>query len=151
MATVKRSHKLSKVVPLRQTDGGAFDLHVACCGAVASVAQSSILLGRRSAFTPPQCDHVLIIDSCGVRAQSVLGHVCMPSGLGSLLRYSELMQLGLKGTWCSGITSAPHAEGPGFKFQCVHAYQMNSPDVSMPSAWQPQSIDATPKTGQALL
>ena len=24
------------------------------------------------------------------------------------------------GTWCSGITSAPHAEGPGFKSQCVH-------------------------------
>ena len=23
-----------------------------------------------------------------------------------------------KGTWCSGITSAPHAEGPGFKSQC---------------------------------
>ena len=26
----------------------------------------------------------------------------------------------LKGTWCSGITSASHAEGPGFKSQCVH-------------------------------
>ena len=25
----------------------------------------------------------------------------------------------LKGTWCSGITSAPHAEGPGLKSQCV--------------------------------
>ena len=25
-----------------------------------------------------------------------------------------------KGTWCSGITSASHAEGPGFKSQCVH-------------------------------
>ena len=24
-----------------------------------------------------------------------------------------------KGTWCSGITSAPHAEGPGFKSRCV--------------------------------
>ena len=24
------------------------------------------------------------------------------------------------GAWCSGITSAPHAEGPGFKSQCVH-------------------------------
>jgi hypothetical protein len=29
----------------------------------------------------------------------------------------------LKGTWCSGITSAPHAEGPGFKSQCVHSFQ----------------------------
>ena len=26
----------------------------------------------------------------------------------------------LKGTWCSGITSALYAEGPGFKSQCVH-------------------------------
>ena len=26
----------------------------------------------------------------------------------------------LRGTWCSGITSAPHAEGPGLKSQCVH-------------------------------
>ena len=26
----------------------------------------------------------------------------------------------LTGTWCSGITSASHAEGPGFKSQCVH-------------------------------
>ena len=24
------------------------------------------------------------------------------------------------GTWCSGITSASHAESPGFKSQCVH-------------------------------
>ena len=24
------------------------------------------------------------------------------------------------GTWCSGITSASHAEGLGFKSQCVH-------------------------------
>ena len=27
-----------------------------------------------------------------------------------------------QGTWCSGITSASHAEGPGFKSQCVHAH-----------------------------
>ncbi len=25
-----------------------------------------------------------------------------------------------EGTWCSGITSASHVEGPGFKSQCVH-------------------------------
>ena len=30
----------------------------------------------------------------------------------------------LWGTWCSGITSAPHAEGPGFKSQCVHVSRM---------------------------
>ena len=28
------------------------------------------------------------------------------------------------GTWCSGITSASHAEGPGFKSQCVHLSRM---------------------------
>ena len=28
----------------------------------------------------------------------------------------------LWGTWCSGITSASHAEGPGFKSQCVHLF-----------------------------
>ena len=27
-----------------------------------------------------------------------------------------------QGTWCSGITSASHAEGPGFKSQCVHIH-----------------------------
>ena len=27
----------------------------------------------------------------------------------------------LKGTWCSGITSASHAEGPGLNPQCVHS------------------------------
>ena len=30
----------------------------------------------------------------------------------------------LRGTWCSGITSAPHAEVPGLKSQCVHARQV---------------------------
>ena len=29
------------------------------------------------------------------------------------------------GTWCSGITSAPHAEGPGLKSQCVHLFEAN--------------------------
>ena len=40
----------------------------------------------------------------------------------SLPDYSEccLVHHLLKGTWCSGITSASHAEGPGFKSQCVH-------------------------------
>ena len=31
------------------------------------------------------------------------------------------------GTWCSGITSASHAEGPGFKSQCVHAQCQSIP------------------------
>ena len=32
----------------------------------------------------------------------------------------DLVHLLLKGTWCSGITSASHAEGPGFVSQRVH-------------------------------
>ena len=30
-----------------------------------------------------------------------------------------------KGTWCSGITPAQHAGGPGFKPQCVHCRLMS--------------------------
>ena len=33
---------------------------------------------------------------------------------------SVLAEASLRGTWCSGITSAPHAEGPGLKSLCVH-------------------------------
>ena len=39
--------------------------------------------------------------------------------------FEDVVQISLgciehRGTWCSGITSASHAEGPGFKPQCVH-------------------------------
>ena len=34
-----------------------------------------------------------------------------------------------KGTWCSGITSASHAEGPGFKSQSVHFKFWRHPDA----------------------
>ena len=37
-----------------------------------------------------------------------------------MLRRARILTSAL-GTWCSGITSAPHAEGPGFKSQCVHS------------------------------
>ena len=37
----------------------------------------------------------------------------------------------LKGTWCSGITSASHAEGPGFKSQCVHASEASSSETQV--------------------
>ena len=43
--------------------------------------------------------------SCNMRAQKNI-HEIEPA--------AEAM-----GTWCSGITSAPHAEGPGFNPQCV--------------------------------
>ena len=39
------------------------------------------------------------------------------------------------GTWCSGITSASHAEGPGFKSQCVHLSRLVCVNCScVPSA-----------------
>ena len=39
------------------------------------------------------------------------------------------------GTWCSGITSASHAEGPGFKAQCVHLSRLVCVNCScVPSA-----------------
>ena len=31
-----------------------------------------------------------------------------------------VLSIPVKGTWCSGITSASHAEGPGLNPQCVH-------------------------------
>ena len=45
----------------------------------------------------------------------------------------------VKGTWCSGITSASHAEGPGFKSQCVHLSRSLAPvrvdATAMPARW----------------
>ena len=49
--------------------------------------------------------------------QMLLGQMAL-GGKDQLL----LVPLLLKGTWCSGITSTSHAEGPGFKSQCVHLY-----------------------------
>ena len=34
--------------------------------------------------------------------------------------------VGMLGSWCSGITSASHAEGPGFKSQWVHFFLRSS-------------------------
>ena len=39
-----------------------------------------------------------------------------------ILQFGEVIVSYVRGTWCSGITSASHAEGPGFNPQCVHAY-----------------------------
>ena len=43
-----------------------------------------------------------------------------------------------RGTWCSGITSASHAEGPGFKSQRVHGlfYQAGAAASSLPMGVQ---------------
>ena len=39
-----------------------------------------------------------------------------------------------EGTWCSGITSASHAEGPGFKSQCVHYTRVGAGCLRPPMA-----------------
>ena len=41
---------------------------------------------------------------------------------GFFLFYDALLEVENhdRGTWCSGITSSSHAEGPGFNPQCVH-------------------------------
>ena len=40
--------------------------------------------------------------------------------LPSLCRIDHFCRKNFKGTWCSGITPAQHAGGPGFNPQCVH-------------------------------
>ena len=50
-------------------------------------------------------------------------HLCWHIALANsvwILCMKEKASAMSEGTWCSGITSASHAEGPGFKSQCVH-------------------------------
>ena len=45
------------------------------------------------------------------------------------------------GTWCSGITTAQHAGGPGFNPQCVHASDAPATAVSSScNRWVPGNI-----------
>jgi hypothetical protein len=46
------------------------------------------------------------------------------------------------GTWCSGITSASHAEGPGFKSQCVHMLGSLRPVARRRDHW-PRGVTAS--------
>ena len=45
--------------------------------------------------------------------------MCPCRQLSIILFFTRLL-VGARGTWCSGITSASHAEGAGFNPQCVH-------------------------------
>ena len=54
---------------------------------------------QTSAYRPRRADHGFVCTNSSGHFQTASVHV---------------------GTWCSGITSASHAEGPGFKSQCVH-------------------------------
>ena len=125
-------------------------------------ARRSVAAETQSTWPRGPMDKASAYGAGDCRFESCRGH-CSKQGCGALqvcvrpcmpmhaCRYADHQEIifatptphSLKGTWCSGITSAPHAEGPGFKSQCVHAYQLISPHVPMPSAWPPQSIDAT--------
>ena len=60
--------------------------------------------------------------SGGARAAVVMPWWWANARRGLVVRWVHRVQQHQLGTWCSGITSAPHAEGPGFKSQCVHCY-----------------------------
>ena len=66
----------------------------------------------------------------------------LPHKRGEMLRiWKKIRDLCAWGTWCSGITPAQHAGGPGFNPQCVHFWfpfcsynclyvQLNNPSSS---------------------
>ena len=79
------------------------------------------------------------VDCCGLLRKnaralkySLRGSSPRPMAHKTIALTTELRELALNGgkvwtalflstgTWCSGITSASHAEGPGFNPQCVH-------------------------------
>ena len=80
---------------------------------------ADVLLGRRN----PQplgvvASHPLPMrKALGATPGGVLRATCLLK-----CRQMRVVCIALKGTWCSGITSASHAEGPGFKSQWVHSY-----------------------------
>ena len=54
----------------------------------------------------------------------------------------------IKGTWCSGITSASHAEGPGFKSQCVqYQFQIKLPIGIMLHGYGAKLMNCGTQTG----
>ena len=55
---------------------------------------------------------------------ALLGGAAFLSRRKSFLRSDVPSHASSLGTWCSGITSASHAEGPGFKSQCVHIFRI---------------------------
>ena len=56
-----------------------------------------------------------------------------------------------RGTWCSGITSASHAEGPGFKSQCVHAHGVSCSAMYQHLATRRTGCEATATPTQLAL
>ena len=63
----------------------------------------------------------MLTDATGKPTWSVEGCKVMSLYMGQQFSIAEQGSVkGQKGSWCSGITSASHAEGPGFDPQWVH-------------------------------
>ena len=72
------------------------------------LASTILIYGR---VAPRMANKVLLSERCGrisdLPIAGMLARTCFPAPPS-------------KGTWCSGITPAQHAGGPGFNPQCVH-------------------------------
>ncbi len=72
------------------------------------LASTILIYGR---VAPRMANKVLLLERCGrisdLPIAGMLARTCFPAPPS-------------KGTWCSGITPAQHAGGPGFNPQCVH-------------------------------
>ena len=105
-------------------------------------------MDKASAYGAGDCR----FESCrGHYCMIVSGHQCMAGRAHAQLRPATPMHQSLKGTWCSGITSAPHAEGPGFKSQCVHVHNIVRAHMCrcVPRG-RSKAIGARPRLGAAL-
>ena len=121
--------------------GGA--QRIGCAGTVprATSASAALCTGALDTSWDEIRAGVAHIDSEGIRTPAGRAHTLTtrshcPGGCGGAAsrkprisdvpRTSSLPQRSpcsnevVKGTWCSGITSASHAEGPGLNPQCVH-------------------------------
>ena len=107
-------------------------------GSNPSVSMGKRLPGSRGtprvgAFGPAKLPHSLLQHPLILCAPYSCPHAHDPHGpyiSAGLWHYIALMHCPLvefhfkhppRGTWCSGITSASHAEGPELKSQCVHS------------------------------
>ena len=77
---------------------------------------------RAASLSPQSCTQLQSAPGVDAALVTELGAVWKQQRL----RLIPGSRVHLWGTWCSGITSAPHAEGPGFKSQCVHWRNMSA-------------------------
>ena len=81
----------------------------------------SLTLITCKAPSPPLGQPSSLVWQYGPNMRAII-RKCRPKATSSL-RHITLARSPSRGAWCSGITSASHAEGPGFKSQCVHLFE----------------------------